>query len=104
MCGQAGLDLPVLTQKAEDGINDILKGFGWAANPSDVTGFANSDSFPDIMGHMINEPEVGNLVVASAGGDAQAAQVITHRDVSYTHHRTHETKANRVGRLLIDNK
>ena len=82
MCGQAGLDLPVLTQKAEDGINDILKGFGWAANPSDVTGFANSDSFPDIMGHMINEPEVGNLVVASAGGDAQAAQVIALRDSS----------------------
>jgi acyl-CoA synthetase (NDP forming) len=72
MCGQAGLDLPSLTQTAEDGINDILKGFGWAANPSDVTGFANSDSFPD----------VGNLVVASAGGDAQAEQVIAQRDSS----------------------
>ena len=82
MCGQAGLDLPPLTQNAEDGINNILKGFGWAANPSDVTGFANSDSFPDIMGHMINEPEVGNLVVASAGGDAQAEQVIAQRDSS----------------------
>ena len=82
MCGQAGLDLPSLTQTAEDGINDILKGFGWAANPSDVTGFANSDSFPAIMAHMINEPEVGNLVVASAGGDAQAEQVIAQRDSS----------------------
>jgi acetyltransferase len=82
MCGQAGLDLPVLSQNAADGINDILKGFGWAANPSDVTGFANSESFPDIMRYMIEEPGVGNLVVASAGADPQAEQVIAQRDSS----------------------
>ncbi len=82
MCGQAGIDLPLLTDRAKDGINDILKGFGWAANPSDVTGFANSDSFPEIMRFLIEEPEVGNLVVASAGADAQAEQVIAQRDTS----------------------
>jgi acetyltransferase len=82
MCGQAGLDLPPLTDQARDGINGVLKGFGWAANPSDVTGFANSESFPEIMGYMINEPEVGNLVIASSGGDAQAEQVIAQRDRS----------------------
>src|SRR5205823_267154 len=48
MCGQAGLDLPPLGEKARAGINGILKGFGWAANPADVTGFANSESFPPI--------------------------------------------------------
>ena len=42
MCGQAGLDLPTLGEEARDGINGILKGFGWAANPADVTGFANA--------------------------------------------------------------
>ena len=82
MCGQAGLNLPSLTKRAEDGINDVLKGFGWAANPSDVTGFANSDSFPEIMGHMIAEPEVGALVVASSGSDVQAGQVIAQRDAA----------------------
>jgi acetyltransferase len=82
MCGQAGLDLPPLTDHARDGINGVLKGFGWAANPSDVTGFANSDSFPEIMDYMIREPEVGNLVIASAGGDPQAEQVIAQRDKS----------------------
>ena len=82
MCGQAGLDLPLLTDRAKDGINGILKGFGWAANPSDVTGFANSESFPEIMQYLIDEPEVGNLVVASAGADAQAEQVIAQRDKS----------------------
>jgi acyl-CoA synthetase (NDP forming) len=80
MCGQAGLDLPPLSDEARDGINGILKGFGWAANPADVTGFANSESFPQIMEHMINDPRMGTLVVASAGADAQAQQVISQRD------------------------
>lgn len=82
MCGQAGLDLPPLTDAARDGINDVLKGFGWAANPSDVTGFANSDDFPEIMRHMSEQPHIGTLVVASAGSDAQATQVIAQRDSS----------------------
>ena len=82
MCGQAGLDLPPLSNTASDGINEILKGFGWAANPADVTGFANSESFPQIMNFMIDEPEVGTLVVASSGGDPQAEQVIDQRDQS----------------------
>ena len=80
MCGQEGLELPPLSQEATDGINGVLKGFGWAANPADVTGFANSESFPEIMGHMIGGPEVGAMVVASAGGDDQAEQVIAQRD------------------------
>ncbi len=80
MCGQAGLDLPPLGEAARAGINGILKGFGWAANPADVTGFANSESFPQIMEHMVDDPRMGTLVVASAGADAQAQQVISQRD------------------------
>ena len=80
MCGQAGLDLPPLGPEARDGINGILKGFGWAANPADVTGFANSEAFPQIMEHMTNDPRMGTLVVASAGADTQAQQVISQRD------------------------
>ena len=82
MFGQAGLDLPALSDRARDGINGILKGFGWAANPSDVTGYANSDDFPAIMSFMADDEEVGTLVVASAGADAQATQVIAQRDGS----------------------
>jgi hypothetical protein len=67
MCGQAGLDLPPLGEAARDGINGPLKGFGWAANPADVTGFTNSESFPQIMEHMINDLRMGTLVVASPG-------------------------------------
>jgi len=80
MCGQAGLDLPPLTDRARDGINAILKDFGWAANPADVTGFSRSEHFPQIMDTMINEPEVGTLVVASAGAGNQVEHVISQRD------------------------
>ena len=45
-----------------------------------MTGFANSESFPQIMEHMVNDPRMGTLVVASAGADAQARQVISQRD------------------------
>jgi acetyltransferase len=82
MCGHAGLDLPPLGQAALDRINGVLKGFGWAANPADVTGFANSESFPQIMQAIVDEPDVGTLVIASAGADSQAEQVIRVRDQS----------------------
>jgi acyl-CoA synthetase (NDP forming) len=80
MCGQQGLDLPVLSDKARGVIDGILKGFGWAANPADVTGKANSDSFPAIMEAMINEPGVGTLAIASSGRDQQADQIIALRE------------------------
>ncbi len=80
MCGQQGLDLPVLSESARGVIDGILKGFGWAANPADVTGKANSDSFPAIMEAMINEPGVGTLAIASSGRDQQADQIIALRE------------------------
>ena len=79
MLGQAGLDLPELDSKSRDGINEVLQGRGWASNPSDVTGFANSESFPSIMDNMIAGDNMGCLVVASAGGEEQINQVIEAR-------------------------
>jgi acetate---CoA ligase (ADP-forming) len=81
-CGQMGLQLPDLTPASRDGLNAVLKGFGWAANPADVTTYANSDSFPEIMRYMVAGPEVGMLAIASAGGDSQAQQVIEMRDAT----------------------
>jgi acetyltransferase len=79
-CGQMGLQLPELTASARQGLNDILKGFGWAANPADVTVYANSEVFPQILRLMVEGPEVGMLAIASAGADSQARQVIELRD------------------------
>lgn len=81
-CGQMGLQLPDLTAASRDGLNEVLKGFGWAANPADVTTYANSESFPQIMRYMVEGPEVGMLAIASAGGDSQAQQVVAMRDAT----------------------
>lgn len=78
--GDAGLELPELSDPARDGINEILEGFGWAANPADITGHASRDTVLPIMEHMIDEPEVGTLVVASSASDEQAQHVIDVRD------------------------
>lgn len=78
--GAAGLDLPPLSDPARDGINEILAGFGWAANPADITGHASRETVLPIMEHMITEPEVGSLVVASSASDDQARHVIDARD------------------------
>ena len=78
--GDAGLELPDLSNPARDAINDILEGFGWAANPADITGHASRDTVLPIMENMINEPEVGTLVVASSASDDQARHVIDVRD------------------------
>jgi acyl-CoA synthetase (NDP forming) len=80
MLGQAGIDLPTLTAAARDAIDAVLKGFGSAANPADVTGYANGPEFPALMQRLIDEPTVGTLVVASAGGDDHAEQVIALRE------------------------
>lgn len=82
MLGIAGLELPQLSPHARDGINGILKDFGWAANPADVTGFARGEHFPAIMDYMSDEPTVGTLVIASAGAGNQVEQVIAQRDKS----------------------
>ena len=78
--GDAGLELPDLSDPARDAINDILEGFGWAANPADITGHASRDTVLPIMEHMISEPDVGTLVVASSASDDQARHVIDVRD------------------------
>ena len=78
--GEAGLDLPELSESARDGINDILEGFGWAANPADITGHASRDTVEPIMEHMISEPEVGALLVASSAGEDQAKRIIDVRN------------------------
>ena len=80
MLGHAGLELPALTDRARDGINAILKDFGWAANPADVTGFARREEFVQIMDYLADEPDVGTVVVASAGAGNQIDHVVALRD------------------------
>jgi len=80
MLGAAGLHLPPLSEAVRDDLNGIIKDFGWAANPADLTGFLNTDAFPHIIESMTNQPEVGTLIVASSGGESRAEQAINLRD------------------------
>ena len=80
LLGQAGLELPELSEHARDGINDILQDFGSAANPADITGHASRDTVAPIMEYMINEPDVGTLVVASSASETQAQHIVDVRD------------------------
>ena len=79
-CGQVGLSLPALSDKTIQGLNEVLKGFGWAANPADVTGNANSENFPRILDLMSAGPKMGTILIASAGPDSQAQQIVEFRD------------------------
>ena len=64
----------MLTDRARDGINGVLKGFGWAANPSDVTGFANSDVLPRDHGlPTFRRPTAWATLVVASGAGADAA-------------------------------
>ncbi len=78
--GEAGLHLPELSESARDSIDEILDGFGWAANPADITGHASRDTVAPIMERMIAEPDVGALLVASSAGEEQAKHIVETRN------------------------
>ncbi|MDQ6673804.1 MAG: acetate--CoA ligase family protein, partial [Chloroflexota bacterium] len=80
MLGVAGLKLPALSEAVRTDLRGVLKDFGWAANPADLTGYANGESFPHIIQSITNQPEVGTLVVASSGEEDQAVAAIGVRD------------------------
>lgn len=79
MLGMAGLHLPPLRAAVRDDLNGMLKDFGWAANPADLTGYLNSDAFPHIIESIANQPEVGMLVIASSGSEGRAEEAISLR-------------------------
>ena len=76
MLGAAGLQLPPLNASVRNDLNGLIKDFGWAANPADLTGYLNSDAFPHIVESLINQPEVGMLVVASSSPEGRAEEAI----------------------------
>jgi acetyltransferase len=80
MLGEQGHELPLLSDTARDGINEILSGFGWASNPADVTGFARSKHFPRILELLTGEPDIGTAVIASAGKGEHVDEIIRVRD------------------------
>ena len=83
--GAEGLELPDLSAEAQHAIGQILDGFGWAGNPADITGHASRDTVELIMEHLISQPQVSALVVASSASDEQVQHVV---DVADRHDKT----------------
>ena len=52
---QMGLHLPD-HPASRDGLNEVLKGLDGPPIPADVTTYANSESFPQIMHYMVEGP------------------------------------------------
>ncbi len=65
-----------MSDKAASGLNRILSGFGWAANPADITGVASREEFADVLTLLEQEPQAGALLIATAGTPSQAQIVI----------------------------
>ena len=74
--GNAGITLPPLSVSTNAGLNDILAGFGWAANPADITGVASRKEFADVLALLEQEPEAGALLAATAGTPSQAEIIL----------------------------
>ncbi|MBI2909070.1 MAG: CoA-binding protein [Chloroflexi bacterium] len=74
-CGQI-LDMPPLSPETRKGLEEILGGFGSAANPADITRFGHSEEFPRILEMLLDDDAFGGLVIGTAGDDHQAQQII----------------------------
>ena len=74
--GHAGIFLPPLSETGEACLNNILAGYGWAANPADITGVASRKEFADVLALLEREPQAGALLIATAGTPSQAEIVL----------------------------
>ncbi len=74
--GEAGLNMPLLSDKTAEGIGVILGERGSAANPADVTGFASNDSFPAILQLLMADESIDIQVVASRGSGVQTQTIL----------------------------
>ncbi len=80
--GHAGIPLPPLSESGREGLDRILAGFGWAANPADITGVASRPEFADVLRLLEMEPEAGALLIATAGTPSQAKIVLDLKDTT----------------------
>jgi len=73
--GKADLQLPPLTKDTQIKISELLGGFGWSANPADVTVFANRPQFSEILKLLEKEPQIGAMIIATFGNRNQVNQI-----------------------------
>ncbi len=75
-CASAGFHVPSLSEETTAKIEKILQGWGSCENPLDLTGFAQSPRFPEILRMVIQDPNVDSVILATRGKKDFAENVI----------------------------
>jgi acyl-CoA synthetase (NDP forming) len=71
-----GLDVPPFAEETRQGLLKVLGERGSAANPADITGYANSPSFTPILETLMADPGQDAWVVATQGDDGLVAKIV----------------------------
>src|SRR5262249_53982709 len=74
--GAVGLEVPPFAEETRQGVQKVLGERGSAANPADITGYANSPSFTPILDVLIADPGLDAWVVATQGDDGLVNKII----------------------------
>lgn len=74
--------IPQPSPATKEGLNKILRGFGSAANPTDVTGRASTEELNTILDIVLKDEAFGGLVLGLGGPDEQAKRIIRAADNS----------------------
>ena len=72
--------IPQASPATKEGLSKILRGFGSAANPADVTGRAGTEELDTILDLVLKEEAFGGLVLGLGGSDEQAQRIIRAAD------------------------
>ena len=75
--GVVGLDVPPFAEATRQGLLSVLGERGSAANPADITGYANSPAFTPILDTLLADPGQDAWVVATQGDDGLAGKIVT---------------------------
>lgn len=74
--GAVGLEVPPFAEETRQGLLKVLGERGSAANPADITGYANSPSFAPILEVLMADPGLDAWVVATQGDDGLVTKIV----------------------------
>jgi acyl-CoA synthetase (NDP forming) len=73
--GVVGLDVPPFAEKTRAGLHAVLGERGSAANPADITGYANSPSFAPILETLMADQGMDAWVIATQGSEELVGKI-----------------------------
>jgi acetyltransferase len=80
--GVEGLEVPPFAESGRQKVAEILGERGSAANPADITGFANSPSFRPILDALLPDDGIDAWLIATQGGDELVNKIIAVAEIT----------------------